>query len=269
MGGGAGEKRDFDTQLRYLFDPTQKTGVTEYTTSTERAHEGVAIPRIPRVDKNASDKEAVIDSTGFPPCFTSTNTAEFNRDTTTFSQRYKKREPCFDRQSSCATNYSLGEAPFETKTTNDVLFAHPLTKPRVDQGEIGGWKHADGSYKLEQDAIDSIKRGGGGGAGCLGISFNVITGEEIPGIREEKRAIYGARRTLNVTHCVEIICSITESLVDFHTGDPIPRAPGRFVQPSDYAERAGDGAAPPNHGDAEALRGRSPSNAALVTLTSL
>ena len=69
MGGGAGEKRDFDTQLRYLFDPTQKTGVTEYTTSTERAHEGVAIPRIPRVDKNASDKEAVIDSTGFPPCF--------------------------------------------------------------------------------------------------------------------------------------------------------------------------------------------------------
>ena len=43
MGGGAGEKRDFDTQLRYLFDPTQKTGVTEYTTSTERAHEGVAI----------------------------------------------------------------------------------------------------------------------------------------------------------------------------------------------------------------------------------
>ena len=25
MGGGAGEKRDFDTQLRYLFDPTQKT----------------------------------------------------------------------------------------------------------------------------------------------------------------------------------------------------------------------------------------------------
>ena len=46
---------------------------------------------------------------------------------------------------------------------------------------------------------DSIKRGGGGGAGCLGISFNVITGEEIPGIREGKRAIYGARRTLNVT----------------------------------------------------------------------
>ena len=199
MGGGAGEKRDFDTQLRYLFDPTQKTGVTEYTTSTERAREGVAIPRIPRVDKNASDKEAVIDSTGFPPCFTSTNTAEFNRDTTTFSRRYVKREPCFDRQSSCATNYSLGEAPFETKTTNDVLFAHPLTKPRVDQGEIGGWKHPDGSYKLEQDAIDSIKRGGGGGAGCLGISFNVITGEEIPGIREGKRAIYGARRTLNVT----------------------------------------------------------------------
>ena len=199
MGGGAGEKRDFDTQLRYLFDPTQKTGVTEYTTSTERAHEGVAIPRIPRVDKNASDKEAVIDSTGFPPCFTSTNTAEFNRDTTTFSRRYVKREPCFDRQSSCATNYSLGEAPFETKTTNDVLFAHPLTKPRVDQGEIGGWKHPDGSYKLEQEAIDSIKRGGGGGAGCLGISFNVITGEEIPGIREGKRAIYGARRTLNVT----------------------------------------------------------------------
>ena len=79
----------------------------------------------------------MIDSTGFPPCFTSTNTAEFNRDTTTFSQRYVKREPCFDRQSSCATNYSLGEAPFETKTTNDVLFAHPLTKPRVDQGEIG------------------------------------------------------------------------------------------------------------------------------------
>ena len=33
MGGGAGEKRDFDTQLRYLFDPTQKTGVTEYTLS--------------------------------------------------------------------------------------------------------------------------------------------------------------------------------------------------------------------------------------------
>jgi len=192
-----------DTQLRYLFDPHQKTGVTEYSRSTARAHEGDPLPKMPRVDKNASDKAAVIDEKGFSPCFTSTNTAEFNRDTTAFSSRYVKREPCFDRHSASATNYSLGPPAdahfFETRTTNDVLFAHPLTKPREEQAEIGGWKHPDGSYKLEQDAVDSIKRGGGGGAGCLGISFNVITGEEVPGMREAKRAIYGARRTLNVT----------------------------------------------------------------------
>ena len=55
------------------------------------------------------------------------------------------------------------------------------------------------SYKKLQESIDSIRRGGGGGEGCLGISFNVVTGAEVPGIREHRRAIAGARRTQNIT----------------------------------------------------------------------
>ena len=67
------------------------------------------------------------------------------------------------------------------------------------QAEIGGWKHADGSYKSDNFAIVSLRRGGGGGEGALGVRFDLITGEAIPGCRTARRAIAGARRTLNMT----------------------------------------------------------------------
>ena len=67
------------------------------------------------------------------------------------------------------------------------------------QAEIGGWKHADGSYKSDNFAIVSLRRGGGGGEGALGVRFNLITGEATPGVREARFATAGARKTLNMS----------------------------------------------------------------------
>ena len=135
----------------------------------------------------------------FPLSFTSTSRAEFGSEQTAAGSTYVRQRPCYDRLSACSTNYSLGNAPLVTRTTNDALLAHPLTRAPARQSDIGGWTRKDGSYKKVQEAIDSIRRGGGGGEGCLGISFNVVTGEEVPGVREKRRAIAGARRTLNST----------------------------------------------------------------------
>ena len=102
--------------------------------------------RMPRINKNASDKRAIVDATGFPPSFTSTSRAEFHSEASAAARAYVRQRPCYDRVSSCKTNYTLGKEPLVTRTTNDDLLAHPRTRPRAVQSEIGGWKRADGSY---------------------------------------------------------------------------------------------------------------------------
>lgn len=191
--------KDINQKL-VIFDKSLKTDYqTTYQLTTQLARTARQSLALPRIDKNASDRAAIINPDGFPPGFKSTSRAEFHPDASALCATYKRERPAFDRVSSCKTNYSLGKAPFEAHTTHGAEFAHPRQQPRAAQAEIGGWKHADGSYKLDNAAIVSLRRGGGGGEGALGVRFDLITGEAIPGCRSARRAIAGARRTLNMT----------------------------------------------------------------------
>ena len=187
-------------QTLVIFNKELKTDYrTTYGETTKLAHTARIGPALPRIDKNASDKAAIINPDGFPAGFKSTSRAEFHPDASALCSFYRQERPAFDRVSSCKTNYSLGRVPFERSTTNSKIYRHPRQHPAVVQAEIGGWKYADGGYKRDNFAIVSLRRGGGGGEGALGVRFNLITGEEMPRVREERRAMAGARKTYNRT----------------------------------------------------------------------
>lgn len=183
-----------------IFDKTLKCDYrTTYLDSSKLAHTAKQGPALPRINKNASEKEAIINPAGYPASFKSTSRAEFRPEASALSAVYEREKPAFDRVSSCKTNYSLGSAPFETRTTNAHMYLHPDKRAPARQPEIGGWKRADGSYKADNFAIVSLRRGGGGGEGALGVRFNIVTGEATPGVREARFATAGARKTLNMT----------------------------------------------------------------------
>ena len=222
-----------------IFDKTLKTNYqTTYLASTGLAYTAKQGPALPKINKNASDKAAIINPDGFPVSFKTTSRAEFNPDATALCPTYAREQPCFDRVSSCKTNYTLGKAPFESTTTNSGTYDHPRKREPAKQAEIGGWKHADGSYKRDNNAIVSLRRGGGGGEGALGVRFNLITGEEIPGVREDRRAIAGARRTLNMT-AEKLGNNYNVTTNRFVDPGHVPGrdTPGMLKRPSDTAHR--------------------------------
>lgn len=105
----------------------------------------------------------------------------------------------FDRLNANRTNYSLGQYPTtELKTaTAELQMKHPRDQPRVDQPAVGGSTLRDGSYRLDTFARDSVRRGGGGGEGVLGVRFDLINGREDEGARAKVAMRTGPRRTLN------------------------------------------------------------------------
>lgn len=114
---------------------------------------------------------------------------------------YAVRQPKegFDRLTANRTNYSLGE--YDTgglKTaTQELQMKHPRDQPPVDQAVIGGPTRSDGSYRLDEFARDSVRRGGGGGEGVLGVQFDIVNGRADGLAREKVGMRTGPRRTLN------------------------------------------------------------------------
>lgn len=114
---------------------------------------------------------------------------------------YSLRRPMegFDRLTANRTNYSLGEyqAGFTTSTA-ELQTKHPRLQPPVEQPAIGGPTQRDGSYRLESFARDSVRRGGGGGEGALGVLFDIINGREDANSRQKVGMRTGPRASLNM-----------------------------------------------------------------------
>lgn len=104
----------------------------------------------------------------------------------------------FDRLTANRTNYSLGQHPagFATATA-ELQTKHPREQPAVQQPAIGGSTLRDGSYRLDTLAKDSIRRGGGGGEGVLGVRFDIVDAREKAGARRKVGLRTGPRKSLD------------------------------------------------------------------------
>ncbi|CBJ33056.1 hypothetical protein Esi_0413_0013 [Ectocarpus siliculosus] len=153
------------------------------------------------VNKNASDE--VFDGSYSPPPsdprFSTVTRMELTKSVHTPGYAIRRPKEGFDRLNANRTNYSLGQHPTtELKTaTAELQMKHPRDQPRVDQPAVGGSTLRDGSYRLDTSARDSVRRGGGGGEGVLGVRFDVINGREDEGARGKVAMRTGPRRTLN------------------------------------------------------------------------
>lgn len=114
---------------------------------------------------------------------------------------YARRSPKegFDRLTANRTNYSLGDYPAGfTTATAELQTKHPSEQPREEQPAIGGSTLGDGSYRLDAFARDSVRRGGGGGEGVLGVRFDIVNGRGDESAREKIGMRTGPRKSLNV-----------------------------------------------------------------------
>lgn len=162
------------------------------------------IVRPPIIEKNASDKDSIQGEqvgrySQSSEIYRSSNALQFHAGTSALSSQYRKQQPCFDRLNACKTNYSLGQyhPPKGLQTATHDHFCHPRSKPQPPQPTVGGWQQADGSYKREFSAIESVVRGGGGGAGILGVEFDIITGRADATKRNRNQQQTGVRRSEN------------------------------------------------------------------------
>ncbi|CAM9158058.1 unnamed protein product [Hapterophycus canaliculatus] len=113
----------------------------------------------------------------------------------------RRPEEGFDRLTANRTNYSLGgegltTTPIQTATA-ELQMKDPRDQPRPEQPAVGGSTSGDRlSYRLDTFARDSVRRGGGGGEGVLGVRFDVINGRADEGARGKVAMRTGPRRTL-------------------------------------------------------------------------
>lgn len=63
--------------------------------------------------------------------------------------------------------------------------------------DLSGSTLSDGSYRVDELARDSLRRGGGGGEGALGVRFDIINGTPDPKARDKVAMRAGPRVTLN------------------------------------------------------------------------
>lgn len=159
----------------------------------------------PVVDKNASDKDTIqgeqVGRYSQPhEVFRTQNSRYFHPGTSTWSNQYQRQKPCFDRLNACRTNYSLGEyQPADgLRSAAHRHFADPKSRVQPSQPVVGGWRHRDGSYRQEREAVKCVERGGGGSGGVLGVGFDIITGEADTGKRGRNRQQAGPRRSENM-----------------------------------------------------------------------
>uniref|UniRef100_A0A7S2S3K8 Uncharacterized protein n=1 Tax=Rhizochromulina marina TaxID=1034831 RepID=A0A7S2S3K8_9STRA len=161
--------------------------------------------RMPRIHKNASDKDSIQGAEGGPyhdprKVFKTTFASDYHSGASALSEKYVRERPAFDRLSASKTNYEI-TSPLETippfKTTSHVLHAHPKTRPQPEQAAIGGWRTSTGEYCTNELAKETVKRGGGGGEGSLGVRFNIVTNEGAPRARETALLQTGPRVSMN------------------------------------------------------------------------
>ena len=89
--------KDINQKL-VIFDKSLKTDYqTTYQLTTQLARTARQSLALPRIDKNASDRAAIINPDGFPPGFKSTSRAEFHPDASALCATYERERPAFDR----------------------------------------------------------------------------------------------------------------------------------------------------------------------------
>lgn len=104
----------------------------------------------------------------------------------------------FDRLTANRTNYSLGKHPAAFITaTAELQTKDPREQPPVEQPAVGGSSLSRESYRLDTFARDSVRRGGGGGEGVLGVQFDIINGRRDDQARKKVKKRTGPRVSLN------------------------------------------------------------------------
>lgn len=193
-----------ETNWRMGIDkPTFSTTYQSASRETASVPAEVHMMRQPRVDKNASDKDAIQGEQIGPYSqphlvFQTTNKTQFHPSYTALSSQYERVGPAYDRISSCKTNYSLGEYKGgKAVSAAHTHHQHPSNHGPTQQANIGGWHGPEGTYRTDIENRDCIKRGGGGGEGSLGLRFNIVTGEKNDALRNHVKMRTGPRVTMN------------------------------------------------------------------------
>lgn len=155
---------------------------------------------LPKINKNASDGAAIIDQSGAAfSKFGSSSRDAYSKEASALSSAYRRERPAFDRITACKTNYELGRSTAAKCSASQISYTDPSSRPAATQAAVGGWTHADGRYKMDESSIATIRRGGGGGEGCLGVQFNVLTGAPVHkgATRAERLQNTGPNSSLN------------------------------------------------------------------------
>lgn len=136
------------------------------------------------------------------PRFSTVSRMELTKTVHTPGYAIRRPKEGFDRLTANRTNYSLGGEglaiiPMQTSTA-ELQTKDPRDQPRPEQPAVGGSTSGNGlSYRLDTFARDSVRRGGGGGEGVLGVRFDIVNGRADEGAREKVAMRAGPRRTLN------------------------------------------------------------------------
>lgn len=168
------------TNWRIGIHPNQ-TYETTYGKQSEACKAAVYIP-MPQIDKNSSHGESI--QGGSKLSVSDQYTSDYRKGYSTggvCNKEYQKTHPPpgRDRLTANRTNYQLGCQKDNPITAAQELFKNPECLAQPEQGTLGGAvRLSDKSYQQDSLSMDSIKRGGGGGQGCLGVPFNIITGKE-------------------------------------------------------------------------------------------
>lgn len=164
-----------------IYDSTATLAtITTYLESTRGVLEAgtkAYVRHKPKMDKNASEASRLIAHETNQPISGSTQQADFSAANSAASERYEPVKPVLDRTKAFRTNYNLAvsTARGPNRSNAEDAYAHPSTKPNVEQPKLGGWTTEDGRYKCDMTAIESIRRGGGGSGGAFGVDFDIIT----------------------------------------------------------------------------------------------
>jgi len=161
--------------------------------------------RQPRIDKNRSDKEAIQGvSAGVyhdpRRVFSTTQASDYHLGTTVKSDKYARLGPAFDRLSANKTNYELAAPETSRRALQPASHEHfldPRHRTPVQQARIGGWRNAEGAYCATEKDKEAVLRGGGGGQGCLGVDFNIVTNQREHAAHSKALMRTGPRMSLN------------------------------------------------------------------------
>ncbi len=163
--------------------------------------------RQPRIDKNASDKDAIQGEQSLYDAnktYGTTYLTEYTKDASALASNYKRQAPQFDRSSANKTNYDIATSKehYDLRAASHAHHPNPATwevRRGFEPPVIGGWtKPQTGEYVQDEYSRHAIMRGGGGGEGSLGLRFNLITNADTPDARNDVLMRTGPRVSGNV-----------------------------------------------------------------------